>query len=191
MKSDINIINSRFEETLEVLSRIKSEQASLINEMAKIITESLKAGKKMLICGNGGSAADAQHIAAEFVGKFYKIDRPALPVISLNTNTSILTAIGNDFGYELTFARQVEAFGEKDDVFVAISTSGNSQNAVDAAKIARRKEMKILSFTGENSSKLSELSDITLKVPSTNTPIIQNAHISSMHIICEIVENKF
>jgi len=191
MKSDINTINIRFDETLEVLSRIKEEQASLINEMAKIITDSLKSGKKMLICGNGGSAADAQHIAAEFVGKFYKIDRPALPVISLNTNTSILTAIGNDFGYELTFARQVEAFGEKGDVFVAISTSGNSHNAVDAAKIAKQKEMKILSFTGENGSKLSEISDITLKVPSKNTPIIQNAHISTLHIICEIVENKF
>jgi len=191
MNADINTINNRFEETLEILSRIKDEQASLINEIAKIITASFKAGNKLLICGNGGSAADAQHIAAEFVGKFYKIDRPALPAISLNTNTSIITAIGNDFGYEMTFSRQVEAFGQKGDVFITISTSGNSVNAVEAAKIAKTRGMKIISFTGEGGGKLAEISDITFKVPSTNTPIIQNAHISTLHIICEIVENKF
>lgn len=191
MNADINTINSRFEETLQVLTKIKNEQTELINEIAQIITKSFKSGNKLLICGNGGSAADAQHIAAEFVGKFYKIDRPALPAISLNTNTSILTAIGNDFGYNLTFVRQVEALGQKDDVLVAISTSGNSANAVEAAKKAKEKGMKIISFTGENDSKLSEISDITIKVPSKNTPIIQNAHIATLHIICEIVENKF
>lgn len=191
MNTDINTINKRFDETLEVLSRIKEEQARLINEIAKIITESFKSGNKLLICGNGGSAADAQHIAAEFVGKFYKIDRPALPVISLNTNASIITAIGNDFGYELTFSRQVEAFGQKGDVFIAISTSGNSVNAVEAAKKAKERGMKVISFTGEGGGKLAEISDITMKVPSNNTPIIQNAHISTLHIICEIVENKF
>jgi len=191
MHTDINTINNRLNETLEVLTRIKDEQSQLINEVAKIITESFKSGHKLLICGNGGSAADAQHIAAEFVGKFYRIDRPALPAIALNTNTSIITAIGNDFGYEMTFSRQVEALGQKDDVFVTISTSGNSINALEAAKIARKKGMKVISFTGEGGGKLAEISDITIKVPSKNTPIIQNAHISILHIICEIVENKF
>lgn len=191
MSMDINTINNRLDETLEVLSKIKTEQVGLINEVAKTLTETFKSGNKLLICGNGGSAADAQHIAAEFVGKFYKIDRPALPAIALNTNTSIITAIGNDFGYEMTFSRQVEALGRKGDVFTAISTSGNSVNALEAVKIAKQKEMKVISFTGEDGGKLAEVSDITIKIPSKNTPIIQNAHISVLHIICELVENKF
>jgi len=188
---DIKTITGRFDETLEVLTKIKEEQTELINEVAQILTASFKAGHKLLICGNGGSAADAQHIAAEFVGKFYKIDRPALPAIALNTNTSIITAIGNDFGYDMTFLRQVEALGQKDDVFITISTSGNSINSVEAAKTAKLRGMKVISFTGEGGGKLAEISDITIKVPSKNTPIIQNAHIAVLHIICEIVENKF
>ena len=191
MNTDINTINKRLDEILEVLSKIKKEQTKLINEVAKILTETFKSGNKLLICGNGGSAADAQHIAAEFIGKFYKIDRPALPAIALNTNTSIITAIGNDFGYEMTFSRQVEGLGQKGDVFIAISTSGSSVNAFEAAKLAKEKGMKVISFTGEGGGKLAEVSDITIKVPSNNTPIIQNAHISILHIICEIVENKF
>ena len=191
MNMDINIINNRFNETLEVLTKIKETQTELINEVAKILTESFKSGNKLLICGNGGSAADAQHIAAEFIGKFYKIDRPALPAIALNTNTSIITALANDFGYEMTFSRQVEGLGQNGDVFITISTSGNSINAIEAAKIAKEKGMKVISFTGEGGGKLAEVSDITIKVPSNNTPIIQNAHISILHIICEIVENKF
>ena len=191
MNTDINTINKRLDEILEVLSKIKKEQTELINEVAKTLTETFKSGNKLLICGNGGSAADAQHIAAEFIGKFYKIDRPALPAIALNTNTSIITAIGNDFGYEMTFSRQVEGLGRKGDVFIAISTSGNSVNALEAAKLAKEKGMKVISFTGEGGGKLAEVSDITIKVPSNNTPIIQNAHISILHIICEIVENKF
>ncbi|MEI8389276.1 MAG: D-sedoheptulose 7-phosphate isomerase [bacterium] len=191
MNTDINIINNRFNETLEVLTKIKETQTELINEVAKTLTESFKSGNKLLICGNGGSAADAQHIAAEFIGKFYKIDRPALPAIALNTNTSIITALANDFGYEMTFSRQVEGLGQNGDVFITISTSGNSINAIEAAKIAKEKGMKVISFTGEGGGKLAEVSDITIKVPSKNTPIIQNAHISILHIICEIVENKF
>ena len=191
MNTDINTINKRLDETLEVLSRIKNEQSQLINEVAKIITASFKAGNKLLICGNGGSAADAQHIAAEFIGRFYKIDRPALPAIALNTNISIITALANDFGYETTFLRQVEGLGQKNDVFITISTSGNSINAIEAVKTAKEKGMKVISFTGEGGGKLAEISDITIKIPSKNTPIIQNAHISILHIICEIVENKF
>jgi len=189
--SDIKTIVGRLDETLEALSRIKNEQVSLINEVGRIITECFKSGNKMLICGNGGSAADAQHVAAEFVGKFYKIDRPALPAIALNTNASIITALANDFGYDMTFLRQVEALGQKGDVLVTISTSGNSVNAVEAVKLARQKGMKIISLTGEGGGKLGELSDITIKVSSNNTPVIQNVHIAVLHTICEIVENKF
>ena len=191
MNTDINTINNRLEETLNILTKVKETQSGLIEEIGKIITQCFKNGNKMLICGNGGSAADAQHIAAEFVGKFYKIDRPALPAIALNVNTSIITAIGNDFGYDMTFSRQVEALGQKDDILITISTSGNSINALEAVKIAKEKGMKVISFTGESGGKLSNVSDFTVKIPSNNTPIIQNAHITVLHIICEIVENKF
>jgi D-sedoheptulose 7-phosphate isomerase len=188
---DIKTIIGRLDETLEVLSKIKNNHVELIDEVAQAITKCFKSGNKLLICGNGGSAADAQHVAAEFVGKFYKIDRPALPAIALNTNASIITSLANDFGYDMTFLRQVEALGQKDDVFVAISTSGNSINAIEAVKIAKEKGMKVISFTGESGGKLAEVSDITIKIPSDNTPIIQNAHIAILHTICEIVENKF
>ena len=191
MNTDMNTINNRLEETLEVLTKVKETQTKLIEEIGKILTQCFKDGNKMLICGNGGSAADAQHIAAEFVGKFYKIDRPALPAIALNTNTSIITAIGNDFGYDMTFSRQVEALGQKGDILVAISTSGNSVNALEAVKVAKEKGMKVISFTGEGGGKLGEVSDLIVKVPSKNTPIIQNMHIAILHVICELVENKF
>ena len=183
-------INDRLEETIQVLSRLK-EFTTDIEQAAQIILNCFKSGNKLLICGNGGSAADAQHIAAEFVGKFYKIDRPALPAIALNTNTSIITAIGNDFGYDGTFKRQVEAFGQKEDVLLAISTSGNSLNVIEAIKAATAKEMIIISLTGQTGGEMAKVSHITIKVPSTNTPIIQNAHITICHTICEIVENYF
>ena len=183
-------VNTRIDETIEVLAQIKN-QAEFVEFAAELIINAFKAGKKLLICGNGGSAADSQHIAAEFVGKFYRIDRPALPAIALNTNSSIITAIGNDFGYDKTFVRQVEALGQKDDVLLSISTSGNSVNALEASKLAKEKEMKVISLTGDTGGELAYTSDITIKVPSQNTPIIQNAHITICHIICELVENEF
>jgi D-sedoheptulose 7-phosphate isomerase len=183
-------ITNRINETIDVLEQVRNN-TDAIKQVADIITNAFKAGKKLLICGNGGSAADAQHIAAEFVGKFYRIDRPALPAIALNTNTSIITAIGNDFGYDKTFVRQVEALGNEGDVLITISTSGNSINAIEAAKLARQKGMKTIAFTGEGGGMLKELSDLTVAIPSKNTPIIQNAHITTLHIICELVENEF
>lgn len=183
-------INGRINETIKVLEQVKA-QTGLIEQTSKLIIDAFKAGGKLLICGNGGSAADAQHIAAEMVGKFYRIDRPALPAIALNVNTSIITAIGNDFGYDKTFVRQVEALGQKDDVLLSISTSGNSVNAVEASKLAKEKGMKTIALTGDGGGKLAEISDLTLKVQSKNTPIIQNAHITICHIICELVENEF
>jgi len=184
------IILKRIDETTKVLEEIK-KQTELVELAANLITNSFKAGKKLLICGNGGSAADSQHIAAEFIGKFYRIDRPALPAIALNTNSSIITAIGNDFGYDKTFVRQVEALGQKDDALLSISTSGNSVNALKAAEYARGKGLKIISLTGETGGELKNVSDVVIRVPSNNTPIIQNAHITICHIICELVENEF
>ncbi len=183
-------ITKRLDETLEVLEEVK-KQPELIEHAANIIINAFKAGKKLLICGNGGSAADSQHIAAELVGKFYRIDRPALPAIALNTNSSIITAIGNDFGYDKTFVRQVEALGRKGDVLLSISTSGNSLNVIEASKLAMEKGMNVISLTGGFGGKLKDVSSVTLMVSSENTPIIQNAHITICHIICELVENEF
>lgn len=190
MKLKTDIITGRINETLEALEEVKIN-TEIIEHAANLIINAFKAGNKLLICGNGGSAADAQHIAAEMVGKFYRIDRPALPAIALNVNTSIITAIGNDFGYDKTFVRQVEALGQKDDVLFAISTSGNSVNAVEAVKLAAQKGMKVISLTGEGGGVLKDLSDLTIMVNSKNTPVIQNVHITICHIICELVENEF
>ena len=184
------IITGRISETIEALEQVR-EHAGLIELAADMIINAFKSGNKLLICGNGGSAADSQHIAAEFIGKFYRIDRPALPAIALNTNSSIITAIGNDFGYDRTFVRQVEALGQKNDVLLSISTSGNSSNALEAARFAQQRGMKVISLTGEAGGKLKEVSDITIRIPSENTPIIQNGHITICHIICELVENEF
>jgi len=183
-------ILNRFDETISVLTSMK-KNVKAIEEAAVLITNCLKAGNKLLICGNGGSAADAQHIAAEFVGKFYRIDRPALPAIALNVNTSIITAIGNDFGYDKVFTRQVEAFGQKGDVLIGVSTSGNSVNIIEAAKMAAQKGMYFIALTGERPCELDKLAQTSIKVPSTNTPIIQNVHISTCHTICELVESQF
>jgi len=190
MKLKCDTITGRINETIEVLELVKNN-TDIIEHSAEIIINAFKNGNKLLICGNGGSAADSQHIAAEMVGKFYRIDRPALPALALSVNTSIITAIGNDFGYDKTFVRQVEALGQKGDVLFSISTSGNSVNAVEATVLARQKGMKTISLTGDLGGTLSEISDITIKVPSNNTPIIQNAHITICHIICELVENEF
>jgi len=183
-------ICNRLDETIQVLSRVKH----LVKDIAlaaQMIAICFKSGNKLLIAGNGGSAADAQHIVAEFVGKFYRIDRPALPAIALNTNTSILTAIGNDFSYDMTFQRQVEALGQKGDILYAISTSGNSRNLIEAIKVANSRGMHIIALTGETGGEMAAVSHVTIRVPSTNTPIIQNAHITISHSICEIVENYF
>lgn len=183
-------ICSRIDETIEVLSKVKSLTKD-IELASQSIIDCFKSGNKLLVAGNGGSAADAQHIVAEFVGKFYRIDRPALPAIALSTNTSILTAIGNDFSYDMTFQRQVEALGQKGDILYAISTSGNSKNLLEAIKTATSKGMFVISLTGESGGAMAKVSNIAIKVPSINTPAIQNAHITISHAICEIVENSF
>jgi len=151
------------------------------------IANALRNGKKVLLCGNGGSAADAQHIAAELLGKFLKT-RKALPAISLSTNTSVITAVGNDFNFEEIFARQVEGLGAAGDVLICISTSGNSPNVIKAAQKGKEKELKIISLTGKGGGKLGEVTDILIEVPSTSTPRIQEMHIVVGHVVCHLVE---
>ena len=163
---------------------------SNINLCAEAIYETLLRGNKILICGNGGSAADAQHIAAEFVGRF-ESERKALPAIALTTDTSALTALANDYDFERIFSRQVEALARKNDLLIAISTSGNSPNVISAVMTARQIGCKILGMTGKDGKKLASLSDVCLKIPSDRTARIQEAHIAVAHIWCEIVDGKY
>jgi len=165
------------------------ELMQLIKEVAKVTTEAYKKGNKTLIAGNGGSAADAQHIAGEFVSKFY-FDRPGLASIALTTDTSILTAIGNDYGYEKLFARQVQANGAKGDIFIGISTSGNSKNIIEALKECKNKGITTVGLTGESGGAMKELCDYCICVPSNETPRIQESHILIGHIICSVVEEE-
>lgn len=162
---------------------------TLIERISKHIIDAYKHGNKTLIAGNGGSAADAQHIAGEFVSRFY-FDRPGLSSIALTTDTSILTAIGNDYGYEQVFARQVQANGCKGDVFIGISTSGNSKNIIAALKTCREKEIFTIGMTGARGGDMDGLCDFCIKVPSQETPRIQESHILIGHIICYLVEES-
>ncbi|NML38352.1 D-sedoheptulose 7-phosphate isomerase [Chitinophaga sp. G-6-1-13] len=160
-----------------------------IQQVAEVIGLSLKQGHKVLFCGNGGSAADAQHLAAEFSGRFYK-DREPLYAEALHCNTSYMTAVGNDYGYEHVYARMLRGMGQAGDVLVGLSTSGNSANILEAMKVAREKGMTIVSLTGATGGKMKDGSDYLINIPSTDTPRIQEAHITVGHIICEIVENN-
>lgn len=180
IKSSISVKEQILQDTQLI---VQTEQA------AKLIIKAYEAGNKTLLAGNGGSAADAQHIAGEFVSRFY-FDRPGLPSIALSTDTFIIAAISNDYGYEKLFARQVQAQGTKGDVFISISTSGNSKNIIEALKICKEKEIITIGLTGETGGIMSELCDICIKVPSAETPRIQEAHILIGHIICCLVEEE-
>jgi D-sedoheptulose 7-phosphate isomerase len=158
-----------------------------IKKCAELIWNALSTGKKVLLCGNGGSAADAQHIAAEFVGR-YETERRALPSVALTTDTSALTALGNDYGYERVFARQVEALANKDDVLIGISTSGNSPNVLAALEKAREIGCVNIGMTGAKGGKMIDLCDAVLRVPSERTARIQEAHITVAHIWCEYID---
>ncbi|MBU7583983.1 MAG: D-sedoheptulose 7-phosphate isomerase [Nostoc sp. TH1S01] len=163
---------------------------SEIEEIATVVVNTLKAGKKVLLMGNGGSAGDAQHIAAELVGRFSK-ERRGLPAIALTTDTSILTSIGNDYGYENIFSRQIEALANSDDFVVGISTSGNSNNVLQALKIAKNIGCKTAALLGKDGGEIKNIVDLPLIVPSANTARIQEAHILIGHIVCEIVDLYF
>lgn len=158
-----------------------------IDMVGRLMIDAYKAGHKTLLAGNGGSAADAQHIAAEFVSRFY-FDRPGLPSIALTTDTSALTAIGNDYGYDRLFRRQLEANGRKGDIFIAISTSGNSGNIVEALKVTPELGITSIGLTGSGGGKMADMCDHTIKVPSPSTPRIQECHILIGHILCAMVE---
>ncbi|MFI3297008.1 MAG: D-sedoheptulose 7-phosphate isomerase [bacterium] len=159
-----------------------------INKAATLSIEAYKNGGKTIWAGNGGSAADAQHLAGEMVSKFY-FDRPGLPAIALNTDTSIVTAIGNDYGFDKLFSRQVQANGKRGDIFFGISTSGNSKNIVEALKLCREMGIVTVGFNGAKIGTMDELCDICIKVPSPETPRIQEAHTLIGHIICYLVED--
>jgi D-sedoheptulose 7-phosphate isomerase len=160
---------------------------SRIQQAAEMITESLRQGGKIHFCGNGGSAADAQHLAAELSGRFY-FDRPPLNAEALHCNTSYLTAVGNDYGYDLIFSRLLRGTAKAGDVIVGISTSGNSKNILKAFEAAKEMGVKIIAMTGETGGAMKDYADILLNVPSTDTPRIQESHIMIGHIVCELVE---
>jgi D-sedoheptulose 7-phosphate isomerase len=160
-----------------------------IENAITVITEAFQNGKKVLFCGNGGSAADAQHLAAEFSGRFYK-DRKALPSEALHCNTSYLTAVANDYSYDVIYSRLVEGICEEGDVLVGLSTSGNSKNILHAFASAKEKKVITIGFTGAGGGKMKEASDYLINVPSNDTPRIQESHIMIGHIICEMVEEK-
>ena len=157
--------------------------------VAEHIISALRAGNKVMICGNGGSAADAQHFAAELVGR-YRRQRPAWPAIALTVDSSILTCLGNDYGFEQVFARQIQALGKQGDILIAISTSGVSKNVLAAVEAASASGIRAVGLTGEGSSELGKLVDHHLPIPSTNTALIQQAHIAVLHVLCEIVEES-
>jgi D-sedoheptulose 7-phosphate isomerase len=166
---------------------------TILNTIAtsvEIITAAFKNGNKVLFCGNGGSAADAQHLAAEFSGRFYT-DRHALPAEALHVNTSYLTAVANDYSFDVVYSRMITGIGNKGDVLIGLSTSGNSNNIINAMEAAKKKGMTTIGFTGVSGGKMKDVCELLLNVPSTDTPRIQESHILVGHIICELVEKAY
>lgn len=190
--TDQDIVLSDLLEHKKIIESIinNCDLRSTVCAVAEEIGHSLKTGGQILLCGNGGSAADAQHIATEFVSRFYH-ERKALNAEALTVNTSTLTAVGNDYSYERVFARQVEAKGRSGDVLIGISTSGESKNIIEAFKSAKQISIKTIAFTGNQHSTMEKLADIAITIPAKDTPRIQEMHIMIGHIICEIVERKF
>jgi len=172
------------------LKMAESEVVEAIKRAAEYIVQALRLGGKVLLCGNGGSAADSQHIAAELVGRF-KLDRNPLAAVALTTDSSILTSVGNDYGYHDVFRRQVEALGKKGDVLIGITTSGSSKNVILAMRAAKEKGMITVGLIGEKSEAMKDIADVVISIPSKETPRIQEAHILVGHIICEFVERFF
>ena len=186
-----NYIKEQIRASYETKQKILADEAlvGLISEVAAKCVELYRNGKKTLLAGNGGSAADAQHIAAELVGR-YGFDRPSIPSIALTTDTSNLTAIGNDYGYDKVFSRQLEGVGSEGDLFIGISTSGNSQNIVNAFESAKAKGITTVALVGRDGGKMGAMADYALIVPSNDTPRIQESHILIGHILCDIIEKE-
>ncbi|HPY81420.1 MAG TPA: D-sedoheptulose 7-phosphate isomerase [Bacteroidales bacterium] len=184
-------VKEAIEENIELMNSILHDTIfmSQISQLADIMVKSLRRGGTIFFCGNGGSAADAQHLAAELSGRFY-FDRAPLPAEALHCNTSYLTAIANDYGFEHVYERLIRGNGKKGDVLVGLSTSGNSLNITKAFETAKNLDITTIAFTGENGGKLKEIADYILQIPSTDTPRIQEAHILIGHIICELIETE-
>ena len=183
-----DIINM-LEEGIELNKGIIEKLPNKVEEAVELIVDCLRNGNKVMLCGNGGSATQASHIAAEFTGRFKK-ERKALPGIALTTDISAITAIANDYGFDKVFERQVEALGNKGDVLIALSTSGNSQNIINAVKKSSSMGIKTIGLLGKGGGKMKDTSNLEIIIPSDNTPRIQEAHIFILHIICELVEEK-
>ncbi|MCM8783039.1 MAG: D-sedoheptulose 7-phosphate isomerase [Candidatus Omnitrophica bacterium] len=186
----IKTIKELIKESIHVKELLLETQVHNIQKVANVIISSVKKGGKVIVFGNGGSAADSQHIVAELVGRFRKEKIP-LPAIALTTNTSILTALANDYGYETVFSKQIEAIGSKKDVVIGISTSGKAKNVINAVVTARKLGIRTISFTGKKGIHFAKLTDISIVVPSENTARIQEAHITIGHIICQLIEEAF
>jgi D-sedoheptulose 7-phosphate isomerase len=180
-------ITAAFLSHREVMQALERELTPKMIQVAELLVDAFRHGKKLLVMGNGGSAADAQHLAGEIVGRF-RLERPGLPAIALNTDTSILTAVGNDYGYEAIFRRQVEAHGQEGDVVIGISTSGSSPNVLTALRLAREKGCRTVGLLGKDGGSIKGLVDIDLTVSGHDTPRIQEGHITIIHILCELVE---
>lgn len=182
-----SIIESSIKTKQEILSNDKL--INIIHDCCKIIVYAFKNGNKVLFCGNGGSAADAQHLAAEFSGRFYT-DRDALPAEALHCNTSYMTAVANDYSYDVIYSRLINGIGKPGDILIGLTTSGNSKNIIEAFKTAKIKNMTTIAFTGESGGMIKGISDYLINVPCNDTPRIQESHIMIGHIICELVEAK-
>lgn len=185
------MIINRIQEAIDLKNHIISDSNLIerIKRSSDLIIGAYRSGNKTLFCGNGGSAADAQHLAAELSGKFY-IDRPPIHAEACHLNTSFMTAVSNDYGYEMVFSRYIQAVGKKGDVLVCISTSGNSANIINAMQEAQRLGLSCIVLTGETGGQVASLADVLINVPSTDTPRIQEAHILIGHIVCELVETE-
>lgn len=185
------MIIQRIQQSIELKTKILSDGVLIerIREAAELIISAYRSGNKTLFCGNGGSAADAQHLAAELSGKFY-LDRPPIHAEACHVNSSFITAVSNDYGFDKAYARYIQAVGKKGDVFFAISTSGASENIIQAIHEARLLGLKCICLTGATGGRMTEFADILINVPSTDTPRIQEAHILIGHIICELVESE-
>ena len=185
-------IKNIIQASIDVKAAVLQNEALIntVNQCAEVIVKAFRDGNKVLFCGNGGSAADAQHLAAEFSGRFYT-DRDALPAEALHVNTSYLTAVANDYSYDVVYSRMIKGIGRQGDVVVGLSTSGNSGNILKAFETAREKGMITIGFTGSTGGKMKDCSDFLINVPSNDTPRIQESHILLGHIICQLVEETY
>lgn len=185
----INVIKEQLQSHRLLMEVVERDMSHLISEVTEALVETFRSGGKLIVMGNGGSAADSQHFVAEMVGRF-KMERKALPAVALSTDTSILTAIGNDYGFDSVFSRQVEALASAGDMVLGISTSGNSANVLKALQLAREQGCRTAGLLGKDGGSIKSACDFSLIVPTSDTPRIQEAHITIIHIICDLVEKE-